>query len=47
MGKENVVHIYHGISAIKRNKITPLAATWMYLELVTPSETSQTKTNII
>ena len=34
-------------SAIKKNKIMPLAATWMDLELVILSEVSHTKTNII
>lgn len=47
MDKENVVHLYHGMLVIKRNKITPSAAPWMYLELVILSEISQTKTNII
>ena len=37
-----MVHIYNGIlSAIKRNEIMPFAATWMDLEIVTPSEISQ------
>ena len=42
-----MVHLYHGILVIKRNKITPFAATWMYLELIILSEISQTKTNIV
>ena len=30
-------------SAVKKNKIMPLAATWMDLEIVIPSELSQTE----
>ena len=31
-------------SAIKKNKIMPIAATWMDLEIITLSEESQTNT---
>ena len=34
-------------SAIKNNKIMPLAATWMGLEIVILSEVSQRKANIV
>ena len=34
-------------SAIKKNEIMPFAVIWMDLELITLSEVSQTKTNII
>ena len=34
-------------SAIKRNKITPLVATWMNLEPIIPNEVSQKRKNII
>ena len=33
-------------SAIKKNEVMPLAATWMDLEISILSEVSQTKTNI-
>ena len=46
--KEKVVHIYNGIlSAIKRNKLMPFAATWMDLVTVILSEVSQRNRNII
>ena len=47
MDKEDVVHTYNGILAIKKNEIMPFAATWMDLEIIILSEVSQTKTNII
>ena len=34
-------------SAIKRNEVMPLAATWMDLEIIILSEVRQRKTNII
>ena len=45
MDKEIVVHTYNGILAIKKNKIMPLAAIWMVLEVVKLSELSQTQKN--
>ena len=34
-------------SAIKKNEIMPLAATWMDLKIVILGEVSQTKTNVM
>ena len=45
--KDDVVHIYDGILAIKKNEILLFAATWMYLEIIILSEVSQRKTHII
>ena len=45
MDKEDVVHIYNGILAIKRNKIGSFVETWMDLETVTQSEVSQKEKN--
>ena len=50
MDKEDVVwpytHAHSRILAIKRNGTRPFAATWMYLEIIIPSEVTQRKTNI-
>ena len=42
-----MVHIYSGILLSHKNEIMPFAATWMDLVIITPSEVSQTKTNVI
>ena len=42
MDKEDVVHIYSGVLAIKSNEIIPFAAMWMDLDLIILSEVSQT-----
>ena len=47
MDKEDVVYIYNGILAIKKNEIMPFAATRMDLEITILSEVNQRKTNII
>ena len=48
MGKEDMVPVYNGILlGHKKNEIMPFATTWMDLDIITLSEGSQTKTNII
>ena len=47
MNKEDVVHIYNAILAIKKNEIMSFAATWMDLEIIILREVNHTKTNII
>ena len=42
MDKEDVLHTYNGILVIKEHKTMPLVATRMDLEIVIPSEVSQT-----
>ena len=46
MDKEDVVHIYNGILAIKKNEIMSFATKWMDLEMFILSEVRQLKTNI-
>ena len=44
MDKEDVVRIYHGILAIKKKDIMPIAAPWIDLEIIILNEVSkQTK----
>ena len=45
MDKEDVVHIYNGILAIKRNETGSFVETWMDLETVLQSEVSQKEKN--
>ena len=46
MDKEDVVHLYNGILAIKRNEIGSFVETWMHLETVIQSEVSQKEKQI-
>ena len=41
-----MIHTHKYYSAIKKNKIMPLSATWMDLEIITLSEITEIKTNI-
>ena len=43
--KEDVVHIYNGISATKRNEIMPFAAIWIDLDVTIQSEVSERQTS--
>ena len=43
MDKEDVVHIYNGILAIKRNEIRSFVETWMDLETVIQSKSEREK----
>ena len=45
MDKEDMVHIYSGILAIKSNKIGSFVEMWMDLETVIHSEVSQKEKN--
>ena len=38
MDKEDVVHMYNGILAIKKNEIMPSAATWMDMDIIIQRE---------
>ena len=40
-------HTMENYSSVKKNEIIPFVATWMDLEIITLSEVSQRKTNII
>ena len=37
------IYIYIYYSAVKKNKVIPFAATWTDLEVIVPSEVSQTE----
>ena len=45
MGKADVVRIYNGILAIKRNKIGSFVEMWVDIETVIQSEVSQKEKN--
>ena len=43
LDKEDVVHTYNGILAIRKDKVLPLMTTWMDLESIVLSKVSQTE----
>ena len=45
MDKDDVVHIYNGILAIKKNEVMSFVATWMDIEIIMLSEVSQKEKN--
>ena len=45
MDKEDVVHVYNGVLAIKRNKIGSFVETWVGLDFVIQGEVSQKEKN--
>ena len=45
--KKMYIYAMEYYSAIKKNEIMPLAATWMDLEMIILSEVNQRKTNVI
>ena len=45
MDKEDVVHIYNGMLAVKMNEIMPFAATWVDLESIILSKVNPTEKN--
>ena len=45
MDKEDVVHLYNGILAIKRKEIGSCVEMWMDLETIIQSEVSQKEKN--
>ena len=47
LDKEDMVHKHNEVLVIKRNEIMPFSTTWMDLEIVTLSEVSETRTNIV
>ena len=47
MDKEDVLHIYNGILAIKRNETGSFVVIWMNLESVIQSEVRKRNTNIV
>ena len=47
MDKEDVLHIYNGILAIKRNETGSFVVIWMNLESVIQSEVRKRKSNIV
>ena len=45
--KMRYTHVWEYYSAMKKNEITPFAATWMDREIIILSEISQRRANII
>ena len=47
MDKENLVHIYKGMLALKRHEKIPFAATWIDLETIIQNEVRERQISLM